>query len=273
MNDARREWLDRRVAELIHVETEIENAFTHAPELPTRPEITSPLSTYVGLPIEHRDGLVGYLGTRYVGQHGAVVPVATSVAAGRRSGTEGGGWAVVVPDLYATFAYAAVSYAGLYEAALRLYDEELREIAPRYQDDYAGAMRMLADLLAPTVAEELSIRGLECQCGCPMCSLGVCGCVELGRAAATRTLHTPEDETHAENGFLIQTPRRGSQIAEAGVRAGDRLVAIDRERVGTVREIQAAIRKRRIGETMQLLIVRENDQRQVEATHVHDYTT
>jgi S1-C subfamily serine protease len=74
-------------------------------------------------------------------------------------------------------------------------------------------------------------------------------------------------------GFEIQEPRPGSQLADVGVVAGDRLLAIDGQPVSTVPEIQAAIRKHDVGHEMQLIVLHDGEQRRLTATHVHDYDT
>jgi S1-C subfamily serine protease len=124
--------------------------------------------------------------------------------------------------------------------------------------------------LAQTVAGELAGDGLECQCVCPMCSLGACGCVGLGHHVAISPL-APPDSAAPDSGFTLESPRTGSQLAAAGVVAGDRLLAVDDEAVAAVLDIQAAIRKHNIGESVQLLIAHGDSTRRIEVTHVSDY--
>lgn len=271
MSDSRRRWLDRRVQDLIQVETLLEQALGGAREHPPEHTTASALSDLARVPIDHRAGLLAYLGPRLPPQDSTELPAIGVLLASHHDAAEDGGWVTTLAHVYASCAYAAFSYAALFESALRLYDETLRILAPRYQEDYERLMYQLADSCALTVSAELSRQGLECQCVCPMCSLGVCGCVDVGRSAATRSLRATDFEPHGERGFLIQTPRTGSQLAEAGVEAGHRLVAIDGEPVSSVPEIQAAIRAHPIGATMRLLLVGAGVQRLIEATHVHDY--
>ncbi|MHB1905688.1 MAG: hypothetical protein ACYCRG_02130 [Acidimicrobiales bacterium] len=173
-------------------------------------------------------------------------------------------------ETYAIFAVGALRYAKLAATALRLFEPPLRELAPAYQQDYADMAFALADELASTVASELADRDLECHCVCPMCSLGLCGCIAVGRAIATRHLREIEERAPSE-GFSIPAPRSFSQLASADCRGGHRLLAIDGRPVRTVMDIQSAIRQHAIGESLDLLIDDGVATRTVRVTHVHDY--
>lgn len=175
-----------------------------------------------------------------------------------------------VVELYARFARAAMAYAALFEMSLRLYDPRLREIVPHHLDETAGAASALAEGLARVVSGELASAGLECHCVCPMCSLGACGCVSVGHAAALSLSFRDADDAGHE-GFELPRPRRGSQLADAHVAAGDRLLAIDGVPVTTVLDIQTALRRHGIGERVELLVARADSRRALTVTHVNDY--
>ena len=57
-------------------------------------------------------------------------------------------------------------------------------------------------------------------------------------------------------GFALQPPKPESEPARAGVRGGDRLLAVDGQEVRSVRDIQIAIRKHALGEEVRLLVQR-----------------
>jgi len=270
VSNTRQQWLDRSVVDLLGLENEIEIALQRVLEM-SSPHVGASMSEVRDMVAAHRDRLLSYLGSRDAETGGAGNPAAPLSEASKVTAGHDG-LANTLPRLFAAFSYAAMSYAALFEAALRLYDEELRELAQRHQDHHANAAYLLAGLVAPVVAAELAAQGMECQCVCPMCSLGVCGCVAVGGIAATSSLREPENGTEPGRGFRVESPRRGSQLAEAGAEEGDRLVEVDGEPVTTVFDIQTAIRKHRIGDTVQLLIARGEDVRQIEVTHVHDYS-
>jgi len=272
LTDRRQQCLDRRIVALIGVESAIEVLVRRVLELAGAWAESSVLPAVRGVAAAHRDSLMTYLGTRVVPAEESTSPVVAWTEASADAADDAyGRLESALLHLSTAFSYASIGYAALFTSALRLYDEDLRELAPRHQNECAHAAYVLADVLPLTVVAELAAQGLECQCVCPMCSLGVCGCVAIGRAAATAPLRQPESRAHDGGGFLVQSPRRGSQLAESGVVAGDRLVAIDDEPVHDVSDIQAAIRRHPLGETMQLLIARGREQHRLEATHVHDY--
>jgi membrane-associated protease RseP (regulator of RpoE activity) len=168
--------------------------------------------------------------------------------------------------------HAALSYAMLYEMALRLHEPALREIAPEHLEVYAEAASMLSRLLPAAVAWELAEDGLQCTCICPMCGLGVCGCVSF----ATQTLVEVWREAFAAEsalpGFGLQPPKPESGLARAGVRGGDRLLAVDGQEVRSVSDIQAAIRTHALGEEVRLLIQRGSQAaREIGVRHLSDY--
>ncbi len=171
--------------------------------------------------------------------------------------------------LYARHSHAAIAYAALFEMSLRLYDPRLREIAPRHLNEAAQAASELAEGLARLVSDELAGAGLDCHCVCPMCSLGACGCVSVGHGAAATLSYRDGDP--AREGFDLQRPRPASQLADAGVVAGDRLLAIDGEAVTSVSDVQGALRRHDIGERVELLIAHGDVRRHLEVTHVNDY--
>ncbi len=170
------------------------------------------------------------------------------------------------------FNHGAISYAMLYEMALRLYDLSLREIAPKHLKAYAGAALAINRLLPAAVAWELAQDDLQCSCICPLCGLGACACVALG----TQTLVTAWREAVAAEsslpGLALQIPKPESELARAGARGGERLIAIDGQEVRTLPEMQAAIRTHSLGQELRLLVQRaSNPPRELVVRHVSDY--
>jgi hypothetical protein len=173
---------------------------------------------------------------------------------------------------------AAVSgYIVLSELALRLYEPALRELAPEQLHRHAGSARRLGMLLVDVAATELAGNGLHCHCVCPMCSIGACGCVTVGRQIAAAALPDPDPEEEQEGnpgapGVRLPEPRPGSQLAAAQVRAGERLVAVDGEAVSGILDVQQAIRRHAIGESLTLQVQRVSGALEsLEVTHVGDY--
>jgi PDZ domain-containing protein len=167
---------------------------------------------------------------------------------------------------------AAAAYATLLQLGLRLCEPEVRELASRHLSAYAHAIRVVSGVLPRTVVEDLNHQGLECRCVCPMCSIGICGCMAAGHHFVEEAWAQPATEPDGEAGFEITPPRTDSQLAAAGIKGGDRLVEIDGEPVTSFIEIQKAIRRHPIGEELSLRIDSGSGEvREVRARHVSDW--
>jgi len=65
-------------------------------------------------------------------------------------------------------------------------------------------------------------------------------------------------------------PRPGSQLAEAGLERGDRIIAVDGEPVHTNSEIQRALRGHPIGDAMTVQVVRAGEPQEIRVARVSD---
>ncbi len=157
-------------------------------------------------------------------------------------------------DVYTAFNVAAMSYAILVEFALRLYDRDLRELAPRHLSEYTAAAQFTGELIFSAVVDELVEDGADCECICPMCSIGVCGCVSATGVTFAEAWREAALTSDGAPGFLIQRPRADSALHVAGVERGDRVLEIDDHPVASIFDIQAAIRAHPIGDDVRLLL-------------------
>jgi hypothetical protein len=170
------------------------------------------------------------------------------------------------------FQNCALGYAMAYELALRLYEPRLREMAPKHLKAHSDAALSIAQLLPEVVAWQLDRVGIHCECICPMCSLGACGCVEYGTQTLTDAWRGPVRADAGLPGFVLQPPRPESQLAQAGVRGGDRLLTVDGQGVSAFDEVQSAVRKHGLGEEVALRIQRGTQTaREITVHHVSDY--
>jgi hypothetical protein len=171
----------------------------------------------------------------------------------------------------ATFAYAVAGYTVLTELAFRLYDPPLREVAPKHLKAYASLSYAATRLIPGVIAGEFAAQGLFCQCVCPMCGLGACACVTVGRQHVETAWRDSIGTAVTSDGFPLQTPRPGSPLAIAGVKGGDVLLAVDGQEARSVPEIQAAIRKHAIGDGVLLRIGRSHEvPREITVAHTSD---
>jgi len=263
----RLEALRRAVTELIAFESDLKARLERERQVVrVHPEALAAIEGFGPMVEAQRDWLATYLkgiGSPEPGGGTTTSGFAFSPTAGVSGALRG---------VYVAFNYGAMSYAMLYEMALRLYEPPLREIAPKHLKAYADAAITINRLLPAVLAWELAQDGLHCSCICPMCGLGACGCVALGTRtliAAWRDAATAESAPPA---FVLQPPKPESELARAGVQGGELLLAVDGQEVQTLWDIQAAIRKHALGDEVRLLVQRGSEApREFGVRHVSDY--
>jgi PDZ domain len=178
----------------------------------------------------------------------------------------------VLRDLCVAFHQCALSCAMLYEVALRLYEPRLREIAPEHLKTHSDGALSMARLLPAVVALQLVQDGLNCACICPMCSIGACGCVDLGTETLISVWRDTTLTATEQSGFVLLTPRPNSELARAGVLGGDLILAVDGQQVRGRQEVQDALRKRTFGDEVRLLIQHGSGApRELIVRHAGDY--
>ena len=261
--DLRRQVLHRAVTELIVFETELEATLKREQQaVRGNSDAVATIERFVPMVLKQRDRLATYIKTLGSESGGGT---STAGFAFTSAATVSG----ALRQLNVAFNHGAISYAILYEMALRLYEPPLREIAPKHLKAYADAALTMNRMVPVVVAWELARDALHCSCICPLCGLGACACVALG----TQTLVAASREVEPSlPGFVLQPPKPDSELARAGVQGGERLLAIDGQEARALPEMQAAIRKHALGEEVRLLVQRGSEpRREVAVRHVSDY--
>jgi hypothetical protein len=176
---------------------------------------------------------------------------------------------VLLEGAVAAAASAIVAYGALYASARLLYESEMCDLADARAADWAHELSALNDLLAPTVHRELLSDGLTCRCVCPTCGIGACGCTR--NSIDTIREHWGRPGLDPGEGLELRVPPRpGSQLAEAGLVRGDRIVSVDGQLVRTNAEIQRALRGHPIGESMPMEVVRAGGSQEISVARVSD---
>jgi len=175
----------------------------------------------------------------------------------------------LLEDVVAAAASAVVAYGALYASARLLYENEVCNLADAHAADWALELSALNDLLPPVVHGELLSGGLTCRCICPTCGIGACGCTRNSIDTIRGYWGQPGLEP-SEGLELRVPPRPGSQLAEAGLERGDRIIAVDGELVHTNAEIQRALRGHPIGESMTMQVVRAGAPQEIRVARVSD---
>jgi len=264
--DMRLQALRGAVTELIAFESDLEARLEREKEVVRAyPEALAAVECFVPLVHAQRDRLAGYLESI----RGAEARETIVAAPPQQPAT---GISKALRGICVALDQNAISYAMLFEMALRLYDPALREFAPDHLEACVEAAASLYRLLPAVVAWELERDGSVCSCICPMCGLGACGCVAFGTQMLVETWSETLAAEPALPSFGLQPPRPESELARAGVRGGERLLAVDGLDVCCVPDIQAAIRKHALGEEVTLLVQRGSEPaREVVVRHVSDY--
>ena len=264
--DLRLQVIRRTVAELAALEGDMAGKLERAQQLSSGyPDALAAIQRLRPMVQTHRDQLATYLkDSGGAGPSRETSPQSTPGEAAALS--------EVLRDLCLAFHHLALSYGMLYEVAARLYEPRLREIAPEHLKAHADAALSTARLLPGVVAWQLAQDGLHCACICPMCGLGACGCVASGTEtliAAWRDAAPTESEPP---GFVLLPPKPESELARAGVQGGELLLAVDGQQVHGRAEVQAALRKRTLGDEVRFLIQRSSESpRELIVRHAGDY--
>ena len=155
---------------------------------------------------------------------------------------------------------AAFVYEAAYETARLSYDDDTCDLLEAHLTEYGATVVNARRALPHTVAREMRRLGVTCVCRCPMCSIGACGCVR--NTLATVELAWGGQEPGRASGLTMLTPPRpGSQLAEAGLKEGDRVMAVDGEEVGSNQEMQDALCRHEVGGEVHLDVERRSGER------------
>jgi hypothetical protein len=162
------------------------------------------------------------------------------------------------------------AYGALYATGRLLYEADFCDrLASEHALAWRDRLDELEDLLPELVIRELVADGLTCRCVCPACGRGACLCMRNSIDTIRDQHHRPGLEP-TEGIALRIPPRPGSQLAEAGMQAGDVVVAIDAEVVRTNGELQQALRRRPMGEPATARVIREGAIEEIALARVSD---
>lgn len=262
--DLKLEAFGRSLSELVALESDVAGRIEQARQLSSgRPEALAAVQQLWTMVQTHRDQLAAYLkDTDGAMPRTSPMPSTREVTA----------LSEALRDLSLAFHRLALDYAMLYEMALRLYEPRLRIIASESLKANANAALSTAHLLPEIVAWELSQRGLLCDCVCPMCSIGACGCVAYGSETLVEAWRDAVPTKPKSLRLVLQPPKPETELARAGARGGDLVLAIDGEQLFGREEVQAALRKHTLGDKVRILIQSGSEPpRELIVRHAGDY--
>jgi hypothetical protein len=262
ITNSKQEVLRRAVVELIELERTLERSMgARAAEAGGAAGAGEALRRFAGVAGAHRTALEAYLASLGGSAGGLADPAAAGAAVPGRWGEPG--TSAALAEAFGVLNAAAFRYGVLTTMAFRLYEPPLRELAPKHLRDYAEAAHAINQLIPATVAEEQRGQGLECQCICPMCSFGACGCVAASAHHINAAWREAAPPAEGAPGLLLQPPRPDSDLARAGFCGGELLLAVDDRPIREFRDlidVQAAIREHAPGEDLRLRVQRVGEE-------------
>ena len=155
---------------------------------------------------------------------------------------------------------AAFACEAAYQTARLSFAGDTCDLVEARLGEYAATLFDTRRALPYVVARELRGAGVTCACRCPMCSIGLCGCIRA-TSAATEVGWGGEEPALTDGLVLLGPPRPGSQLAEAGLDEDDRVLAVDGDPVGRNADGQAALRRHEVGDEVRLDVERRNGER------------
>ena len=164
---------------------------------------------------------------------------------------------------YVSLNEAIIDYTTLRIIALRFPDsavanqENTADLADQHIRDYVVAVRKISRLIHDVVAWELEREGHSCNCTCACCGLGVCICAVYNRETLSEAWGAagPIDADDVE--VVVLPLRPGSNAANAGLQAGDLIVAADGQDIKSSSILYGIVDSHNSGESINLKVRRE----------------
>jgi hypothetical protein len=141
---------------------------------------------------------------------------------------------------------AALRCEVAYQTARLAYAVDACDLLESMLTDLAALVGDARRVLPHVVARELRGLAITCLCRCPACSIGACGCIRA-TLVTTEEAWGGEEPPDAPGLRLLSPPRPGSQLADAGLAEGDRILSVDGVAVGSNGDLQAALRRHDVG--------------------------
>ncbi len=254
--------------DMMALERQLEAVVGHLlPAVATQPQVADAFSRYQRMVRAHRaalDARAQVLGSQMPDASATIAPMPTPSATVQSEHAI----SQALHALYTAFNHVTFGYSMLHVVAHRAFDSRepgnTADLAEAHLRDYAVAVQEINQLISDAVVRELAQRGYECQCGCPACGLGVCMCAPHD----ITTLNQVWSETRPSapaGGLWVRQPRSTSAATQAGLRAGDRIVAVDEQAIASdwdIAALQGGIRKHQSGEAIRLRVQRDKGELQ-----------
>lgn len=167
--------------------------------------------------------------------------------------------------MYTMFDQSIIGYSVLHSLSTRFLDSLLvadegtsYHLARQHTQDYVRAIEQISCLIHDVVLWELDQEGLECQCTCPSCEVGICLCALAGRSFL-RDTWVEVGRIADDEGVYVQQPKQNSVATKAGLRRGDVILAVNDQEIESYGDLQSTVRNAKPGQEIRLTVRRDSD--------------
>jgi len=250
--------LHRQMADVVALEAAIEQALGELiPEVSNNSEVTAVFKDFRAMTQGHLQALT----TRLQTVSDVPIPDTTGKDVPHGDGSDGYPVSTALQTIYVAFSQAVIGYSTLQTLARRfrdswlIGDENTAALVKLHTANYVGAIQQISRLVHDAVLQELDDQGLECDCNCPSCGLGVCLCAESSRKELSDAW-AEAGPVAVDERVYVHPPRKGSAAATAGLRSGDVILTFDGQEIQSYPVLQTAVLKPDPGEQIQLHVRR-----------------
>ena len=166
--------------------------------------------------------------------------------------------------IYTMLNQAVIGYAVLHPLATRFLDSPFIaaegtsfHLARQHTQNYVQGIQQITRLLHDVVLWELDRKGVECQCTCPSCGVGICLCALAGRSFLSNTW-SEAGPIADDKGIHVQLPKQNSAAMKAGLCRGDVILGAGGQEFESWGDIQSVVRNAKTGEEIRLTVRRES---------------
>ena len=177
---------------------------------------------------------------------------------------------------YTLFNQAVIGYSVLHPLATRFLDSRFIEdegtsyhLTRQHTLNYVHAIQQISRLLHDVVLWELDQEGLECQCLCPSCGVGICLCALAGRSFLSQ-VWVEESPIAVDKEIYVHPPKRDSAATKAGLGKGDIILAINGKELESFGDIQEVIKNTEPGKEIRFMVHRSSDEKEEIVLYIHE---
>ncbi|NCF64481.1 MAG: PDZ domain-containing protein [Chloroflexi bacterium] len=266
--------LQKQLVNLISLEAAIEQKLEElVPAVSDNAEVAALLSGFLSLPRDQRKALEARLSFLTDSPPEIEYPSAISFAGDVNEGKE---YPVTgaLQSAYTLFNQAVISYSVMHALATRFLDSPYAadegtalHLARQHTHNYIQAIQQISRFLHDAVLWELDQEGLECECICPSCGVGICLCSMSGRAFLSKVWEEAGPILKDE-GIYVQLPKRESPAAKAGLQKGDLILSGDDREIYTIEDMFEVINEAGPGGVVKMNVRRKSEETE-ETVNLH----